>query len=194
MKQQPKALPADLGPAVSNIEAPPVSSSLTFRQKLYLIAVGVSGTLALGSGFYLYQQGRHLWEKAKATLSTSAALTIEPLPAERVPTAYQPKSSIKQVENGAAPAPVPGRMESAVTENAGTSYRLGARLRPINENVVLRNGPGMDYSVHGLANENDIFLVQSERGSWLHVTREQDLAKGVFSRAWVRTDQVTQAH
>lgn len=154
------------------------------RLRLFPIAVGILGAIALGSGIYLLTQEQ---VPARSDQSSHAVRAIQ-----KTSVGYS-----DQVRSQAmAPERPPERVQTSVTPKAVQLSTENPPLivQPREKNTHIRSGPGMVYPVVGNARENVKYVVTDWSDRWFKVLpQEPAKARNVASEeqtGWIRTDAV----
>ena len=187
---------------------PEINEVSSSKRKISFVSfiMGAAGVTAVASGIYLYIQGQALWNKAKAE---SVARTVEIAQGEpakemsrrnlereefaiRIPAAAiqvqtpimeaPPKEVLAATE--IAPETKAPEIAPVVTSQSGVQKIL--RVRPRNESINLRSGPGLEYGVIGTATRNDTYVVSDWDDRWFKIVLEASRQR----IAWVRNDMV----
>ncbi|OFZ56067.1 MAG: hypothetical protein A2428_13955 [Bdellovibrionales bacterium RIFOXYC1_FULL_54_43] len=172
------------------------------HSKFLPVAIGVTGTLAVASGMYLFSQGQALWKKARATAiadsrashSVRPASTTNAAPANDVVRA--PTLISQAVDRS------PAVISDQVHQNAMAPVRSPAIAVTGPEIIVtikvpnskLHTGPGLKYPVMGIADPGMQYAVVEWKNEWFKIAPKKAMdskqAQGTQNLPWIRNDLV----
>jgi len=200
-------------PVMATTPTTPATTPIARAQQSVLpVAIGLAAALAIGSGVYLYIQGQAIWEKARVSAKAEAeheadhdtadaakpVSIAKPMAApEALPVvATPPVLASAPAENTLAAADVadvkdvlhnnamaPARQDAAPANPTNVMVRIRAN------NVKLHTGPGLNFPVVGIANNDIRYLVTDWNDRWFKI-KAQVATNGAADTAWVRNDMV----
>ena len=194
-----------------NLPKPLPEIPVKTRYRMLPAAIGITGTLAIASGIYLYIQGQSLWQKAHQEVRHAQATAEKSAPVRQVAsiennspnTASAPILAAQttgigeivtdQVRQSAMAPARPSTANPTLTSNDADSdlpevpAEFTVRIR--NANGKLRSGPGMQFPVLRIADTNIEYTVTEWRDRWFKIAPKGAENPDQLS-AWIRNDLV----
>jgi predicted Zn finger-like uncharacterized protein len=166
-------------------------------QKMLPVGVAVAGVIAIVSGIFLYIQGQKIFKKNRA-------------PEKAAITAPAPEVDLATITSQSAPAPetAPGAQAMAVSDRIHQKAMAPEKIitqdtksqinepklmvKPKNNQVKIHSGPGLAYSVIGVANPNSNYIVADWNDRWFKVliVSKKSANESVHEYGWLRNDNV----
>ncbi|MCC7441352.1 MAG: SH3 domain-containing protein [Bdellovibrionales bacterium] len=184
--------PLPLNPRTSST---PKAAAARRSRGLIPVVLGIMAVLVTGSGAFLYVQGQNMWDRARAELGPDTdGVKLGASAPQRAAGAKARKSQHKdatifsdRIGQGAM-APNremgPGAVVRADEETDGIPGRMV--VRPIQNAVNLRMGPGTKYPIVGQADATITYTVTEWREQWFRIIPNT----GPAEEAWIRNDYV----
>ncbi len=165
-------------------------------QKLLPMGIAVSGMIAIVSGIYLYIHGQKILKKSREAAEKPALSAITPTPAQ-APAGAAAAAAIESAPevNVAAitTAPVVDQIhQKAMAPEKITLQEPKLMVKPKSNQVKIHSGPGLAYSVIGLANPNSSYIVADWNDRWFKVLilSKKNANESVHEYGWLRNDHV----
>ncbi len=170
----------------------PVSTPTQSKiQKMLPVGIAVVGVIAIVSGIFLYIQGQKIFRKNRAPEKAAISVTAPEVNVAAVaPQAIQapnPEPVTDQIhEKAMAP-------EKIITQDTKTQINEPKLLvKPKSHQVKIHSGPGLAYSVIGVANPNSNYVVADWNDRWFKVliVSKKSANESVHEYGWLRNDHV----
>lgn len=149
------------------------------QRKLLPIAISIATVASIASGIYLYLQGRTLWKNSKIETSTYKANEVIPPPSLTSRVNHQ--EVVDHVRNQAM----------APLRSIETHHLSALMIRPTQDEVELRAGPGTTYQKIGTAKLGQKYTVTNWNKQWFKISFTDPQGPRV---GWIKTNQVEVVH
>lgn len=158
---------------------PPKAPSPPPQRKLLSFAISIAALATVASGVYLYLQGQTLWKESRVETSSYKANEVIPPPTLTSQVTHQ--EVVDQVRNQAM----------APMRSIETHHISALMIKPIQENVELRAGPGSTYQKVGTAKLGQKYTVTNWNKQWFKISFSDKHGPRV---GWIKTEQVEVVH
>ena len=167
-----------------------LNTNSTAAKKPMISPLLLVGLISMGAGGFLFVEGKRLVnqfrlnsEATDSTVSTAAA----PQRTNQKPAQSESADALpNNANNGRTPEAAPATntgvpVPASVIQNPGPAV---AKVKARGTNILLREGPGVEFNAVGHADASSEYSVLESKDSWIHL----QLPAG--KTAWVRSDLV----
>lgn len=169
-----------------------------WKKALFPIAVGLFSIGTIGSGLYLFIEGRSIWKKAKSTMT---GMTVDQSLQSKKEVVAQIQEPEKIAEEDTlsqrAMAPIQFDVRTEIETNQAALKKEAPKIIPplvveVKHSIAnVRSGPGLEFPVLGIANQKEKFVVVGWDRRWFRLVSLLEYEKELQSvpdTVWIRND------